>query len=195
MRLRAAALLLASLCLMPLAACTSMIDDMRNDLEGTPTQTAEALANQKLALNDGCLASIIGGQPLGSIMATQVYAKEIPPKATGSPTAIAAWKFESADTTYVMGLPGGACSVSVMRGAPQQLYDAAVAVIQTRGAFQQGKTDTAERGDAQRTTWCTAGLYPYVAVFYKRTAGRRVAFLANVYKAEGAVFSACRANG
>ncbi len=56
--------------------------------------------------------------PLGSIMATQVYAKEIPPKATGSPTAIAAWKFESANTTYVMGLPGGACSVSVMRGAP-----------------------------------------------------------------------------
>ena len=194
MRVRAAALLLASLCLTPVAACTSMIDDMRNDLEGTPTQMAEALANQKLALKDGCLASIIGNQPLASIMGTQGYAKEIPPKDTGSPTAIAAWRLDSANTTYVMGLPGGACSVSVMRGDPQKLYDAAVALIQTRGAFQEGKTDTAPRGDAQRTTWCTAGLYPYVAVFYKRTTGTRVAFLANVYKAQGATFSSCRAN-
>lgn len=194
MRLRAAALLLASLGVAPLTACTSTVDNARNYLEGAPATMSEALANQKQALGDGCLASVFGDKPLGSRMAAQVYAKEIPPKDTGSPTAIAAWQLESANTTYVMGLPGGACSMSVMRGDPQQLYDAAVALIQTRAAFQQGKTDTAERGDAQRTTWCTAGPYPYVAVFYKRTTGRRVAFLANVFKAQGVALSACRAN-
>lgn len=103
---------------------------------------AEGRANQKQALGDRCLASVFGDKPLGSIMAAQVYAKEIPPKDTGLPTAIAAWQLESANTTYVMGLPRDACSMSVMRGDPQQLYDAAVALIQTRGAFQQGMTYT-----------------------------------------------------
>jgi hypothetical protein len=186
---------LASLGATLLAACTSLIDDMRNDVEGTPTVMAEAQANQKLALVDGCLASVIGGQPLRAIMAAHVYAKETPPKDTGSPTAVAAWRLDSANTSYVLELPGAACSMSVMRGDPQQLYDAAVALLQTRGAFVQGMIDTAERGDAERTTWCTAGPYPHVAVLYKRTTGRRVAFLANVYKAQGASFSACRPNG
>jgi hypothetical protein len=195
MRLSVVFISVACLVAASLAGCTSMIDDMRNDVEGTPTVMAEAQANQKLALVDGCLASVIDGKPLRSVMATHAYAKEIPVKDTGSPTAIAAWRLDSANTTYVLELPNEGCSLSVMRGRPQQLYDAAVALIQTRGAFVQGMIDTAERGDAQRTTWCTAGPYPYVAVFYKRTTGRRVAFLANVYKAQGATFSACRANG
>jgi hypothetical protein len=194
MRLKLACVSLACLGATLLAACTSMIDDMRNDVEGTPTLMAEARANQKLALAEGCLASVFGDKPLRSIMAAQVYAKEIPAKDTGSPTAVAAWRLDSANTTYIMDLPGGACSMSVRMGDPQQLYDAGVALIQTRGAFVQGMTDTAERGDAQRTVWCTAGPYPHVAVFYKRTTGRRDAFLANVFKAQGATFSACRAN-
>lgn len=187
---------LASCCLAAtsIVACTSMIDDMRNDVEGTPTVMAEALANQKLALNDGCLASIFGNQPLRLMMEAQEHAKAFPPKDTGSPTAVAAWRLDGSNTTYVMELPAGACSVSVMMGDPQQLYDAAVVLVQTRGAFTQGKVDTSESGDAQRTTWCTAGLYPYVAVFYKRTTGRRPAFLANVFKAQGATFSSCPAN-
>jgi len=191
MRLNVLCVLLPSIGAILLTACTTVIDDMRNDVEGTPTVMAEARANQKLALADGCLASVFGDKPLRSIMAAQAYAEEIPPADTGSPTAIAAWRLESANTTYVMDLPGRACSMSVMRGEPQPLYDAAVAIIQTQGDFVEGMTDTAERGDALRTTWCTVGLYPYVAVLYKRTTGRRVAFLANVYKAQGATFSAC----
>jgi hypothetical protein len=65
-------------------------------------------------------------------------------------------------------------------------------LIQARGAFTKGKVDTSERGDAERTAWCTAGPYPYVAVFYRRTTGTRGAFLANVFKAQGAAFSACQ---
>ncbi len=191
--MRAAAILLACLGA-TLTACTSMVDDARNYVEGAPASMAEALANQKQALGDGCLASIFGATPLRTIMAPQINAKEIPPRDTGSPTAVAAWRLDSANTTYVMDLPGGACSLSVRMGDPQQLYDAGVALMQTRGAFVQGMTDTAERGDAQRTVWCTAGACPYVAVFYKRTTGRRDAFLANVFKAQGAAFSTCRLN-
>ena len=186
---------LASICLASASACTSMIDDMRNDVEGTPTVMAEARANQKLALADGCLASVFDDKPLRTVMAAHAYAKEISPKDTGSPTAVAAWQLDSANTSFVMELPNGGCSVSVLRGHPQQMYDAAVSLIQTRGAFVQGMTDTAERGDALRTTWCTVEPYPYVAVFYKRTTGRRVAFLANVFKAKGLMFSACRPGG
>jgi hypothetical protein len=71
---------LASLGATLLAACTSLIDDMRNDVEGTPTVMAEAQANQKLALVDGCLASVIGGQPLRAIMARMSMRKKLRPR-------------------------------------------------------------------------------------------------------------------
>ena len=94
-----------------------------------------------------------------------------------------------------MQLPDGmACSVSVNWGDPQRLYDAAVDLMQARGDFTKGQVGESDDGGAEQTTWCTSEPYPYVVALYRRTNGPRVAFLANAFKAQGAVFSYCRPN-
>jgi hypothetical protein len=184
--------IIACLAVVALSGCSGMVDSMRQSVESGESTMGPALEQQKQALDGGCLASIMDGKPLSEVMAAAANAKSVPPKDTGSPTATAAWRIGPANPTYVMELPGGACSASVMLGDPQRLYDAAVALIQARGTFTLGKVDTSAKGDAQRTAWCTSGPNPYVVAIYKRTTGTRDAFLANIFKAQGAQFSACR---
>jgi len=178
-----------------LALCACSTDAMREDLESVESITGPALELQKKTLDGGCLTYVFGGKPLRDVMAAMPDAKSIPPRSTGSPTATEAWRVGSQNLAYVMQLPNGtSCSASVQLGDPQRLYEAAVAMVQAHGAFSKGLVDASEKRDAERTTWCTSGPYPYVAVFYKRTSGSRHAFLANVFKAQGAQFSACLAN-
>jgi hypothetical protein len=186
--------IIADLCLTSLAAITlsaCSIDKMRADLEAAPALMDEALNQQKLALENGCLAAVFDGKPLADLMAATPNAKSVPVSQTGSPAATAAWKIGNSNQTYVMQLPNGACSASVTLGDPQRLYDEAIALAQKRATFRKGKVDTSERGDAERTSFCSEGAYPYVFVIYKRTTGSRGAFLVNVFKAQGAQFSAC----
>lgn len=174
-----------------LSACGSMMDQMRNDVEATETITGPALAQQKLAFDSGCLASIMEGKPLAGLIETLPGARPVPVGETGSPTATSAWRIGEENQTYVMLLPDGACSASVTMGDPQRLHDAAVAMIQARGKFALGQVDRSGDGQAERSAWCTSGPYPYVVAIYKRTRGARTAFLANVFKARGATFQAC----
>lgn len=187
------------LCLSALvvSACsTDGLTDSLRQIEYNEQTTGPALTAQKLAFDGGCLSYVIGGRPLRDLMAAMPEAKSVPVSETRSPTATEAWKIGTLNAVYVMQLPNGAsCSASVMMGDPQRLYDAAVTLMQARGAFIKGQVDTSERGDAERTTWCTAELNPYVVVLYRRTTGTRAAFLANAFKAQGATFSPCRPNG
>ncbi len=186
----------ACLAVLAASACTGMVDSARLDLESSGTIMRPALALQKQALDGGCLTSIMEGKPLRDLMAAMPDAKPIVPASkTGSPTATDAWRISTQNIAYVMLLPGGACSMSIEMGNPQQLSDAALALMQARAAFTRGQVDTSAKGDAERTTYCTPGAYPYVVVIYKRTTGRRAAFLANVFKAQGVAFSSCRPNG
>jgi hypothetical protein len=187
--------LVACLAVLALSGCAGAVDAMRASVEGGESTMGPALAQQKQALDGGCLANAFEGKSLRELMAATPDAKQVPVKETGSPTATAAWKIGPANPTYVMQLPDGACSASVTLGNPQQLYDAALALLQARAAFTRGQVDTSAKGDAERTTFCTAGAYPYVVAIYKRTTGSRAAFLANVFKAQGVTFSACRPNG
>jgi hypothetical protein len=183
---------LACLSALFVSACST---DSIRQIENNEDITGPALAAQKQALDGGCLSYVFEGKPLRELMAGMPDAQSIPAKETRSPTAVEAWKVGSRNAVYVMQLPEGrACSVSVLMGDPQRLYDAAVTLMQSRSAFTRGKVDASERGDAERSAWCTAGLYPYVVVLYRRTTGTRDAFLANVFKAQGATFSACRPN-
>lgn len=179
------------LALLGLSACGSTLDSMRNNVEGAETTMGPALAQQKLAFDGGCLASIIDGKPLDGLMAATPSARSVPVSETGSPSATSAWRIGEQNQTFVMLLPGGACSASVTMGDPQRLYDAAVAMMLARAQFTKGQVDGSGDGQAERTSWCTAGAFPYVVAIYKRTTGRRAAFLANVFKAQGATFSSC----
>jgi hypothetical protein len=180
------------ICLFALAASACTVDGMRQ-IENNEDVTGPALAAQKQALDGGCLSYVFEGKPLRDLMSAMPDAQSIPVKDTRSPTAIEAWKVGDRNQVFVMQLPNGvSCSASVLMGDPQRLHDAAVAMMQSRGAFTKGRVDTSERGDAERSAWCTAGLNPYVMVLYRRTTGSRDAFLANVFKAQGATFSACR---
>lgn len=179
------------LALLGLSACGSMMDNMRNDLESTETITGPALAQQRLALDGGCLAAVMDGNPLPGLMAATPGARSVQARETGSPTATSAWRIGEENQTYVLMLPDGACSASVSMGDPQRLHDAAVAMIQARAQFKRGAIERSADGLAERTAWCTAGPYPYVVAIYKRTTGSRAAFLANVFKAQGATLSAC----
>lgn len=181
---------LIGLCLIAASGCS--IDSLR-EFENKEDVTGPALVAQKQAFDGGCLTYVFEGKPLADVMAAMPNAKSIPVKESGSPTATAAWRVGDRNSVIVMQLPNGvACSASVMYGDPQRLSDAAVDMIQARGAFTKGKVDPSERGDAERTAWCTAGPYPYVVPIYRRTTGTRVAFLANVFKAQGAALSSCR---
>jgi len=181
---------LACLSALVFSACST---DAIREIENNESTTGPALAAQKLAFDGGCLSYVFGGKPLRDVMAAMPEAKSVPVKDTRSPTATEAWRIGSLNRVFVMQLPNGtACSASVMLGDPQRLHDAAVTLIQSRAAFTRGTVDTSERGDAEREAWCTAGPYPHVVVLYRRTTGTRDAFLANVFKAQGATFSACR---
>lgn len=184
----------ALICLSALVVAACSIDGLRQ-IETNEETTGPALAAQKQALDGGCLTYVFDSKPLGEIMSAMPDARSVPVKDTRSPTATEAWRIGDRNSIFVMQLPNGvACSMSVLMGDPQRLYDQAVTLIQSRGAFTRGTVDVSERGDAERTAWCTAGPYPYVVVLYRRTTGTRDAFLANVFKAQGATFSACRPN-
>ncbi len=186
----------AGLSLLALATTGACSVDGLRKMESNEDITGPALVQEKQVFDDGCLAYVFSDKALADVMAAMPDAVSIPPKDTGSPTATAAWKVGSRNQAYVMQLPNGrSCSASILYGDPQRLYDAAVAFIQTRGAFTKGEVDKSARGDAERTTWCTAGPYPYVAVLLRRTTGTRPAFLANVFKAQGITLNECRPNG
>jgi hypothetical protein len=179
------------------SACNhdAMIDNIRG-IENNESTTGPALVLQKQVFDGGCLTYVFEGKPLRDLIAAMPDAKSIPAKdAHTSPPPLEAWRVGRANPFLVEQLSGGvSCSASVNLGDPQRLHDAAVTLIQSRAAFTRGTVDRSARSDAEREAWCTSGLYPYVVVLYRRTTGSRAAFLANVFKAQGATFSACRPN-
>ena len=145
----------------------------------------------KVAFDEVCVSSVIENLSLEQL-ALQRYLVPINPRRTGSPTAIKAWRLASYSDVNVMALPDGVCSVSVEGGDPDGLNAAAFAMLKARADFVPSATTLVDNGKAERTAWCTSEAdRPYVVALLRRTSGRRVAFLANVFRAQGPRPSFC----
>jgi len=141
-----------------------------------------ASAALKVALDEVCLASQFAGGDLKAI-AEGHYLRPINPARYGSPTATEGWRLASLSPVLLLRLPNGGCSVSIEDGDADKLAAEAEAMIQARAAFSPGLR--LQEGEAERVAWCTAEAErPMVATIVRRTRGRRVAFLANVFRAQ-----------
>lgn len=148
-------------------------------------------AAMRIVFSGVCLTAIRDGRSVETL-ALDNWLRPVPPRSTGSPTATAAWRLASYSKVYVVTLPNAGCSASVEGGDPEGLRAAALEILAEQGGFAEGQTVAAE--DNSRTVWCTAEeVRPLVVVLVQRTRGRRPAFVANVFHAENARPSFCRA--
>jgi hypothetical protein len=146
-----------------------------------------------VALGEVCLPAMLDGAVLAE-RAEARYLQPVSPRSTGSPSATAAWRLGSWHSIYVMALPNGGCSVSLEAGDPDDLYAQAVGMLQARGGFSQGASLATPDGQAINTAWCTPDARrPLVVGLMRRTSGRRVALLANVFRAQDGRPSFCPA--
>ena len=140
----------------------------------------------KVAFDEVCVAAVMEGGGLEQL-ALRHYLVPVSPHSTRSPTATAAWRLASYSNVFVMALPDGACSVSVEGGDPDALNVVAIEMLKARAAFAPSVPQPSTDGNAERIAWCTPEAQrPYVVTLLRRTSGRRVAFLANAFRAQGA---------
>lgn len=146
-------------------------------------------AAMTIAFSDVCMTAVRDGASIEAL-ALDHWLRPVSPRSTGSPTATAAWRLASYSKVFVAALPDGGCSAGVEGGDPEGLRSEALALLSRHGDFIEGQTFTQE--DNVRTAWCTAELHrPLITVLVKRTRGRRLAFVANVFRAQDARPSFC----
>ncbi|MBJ7319962.1 MAG: hypothetical protein JHC96_14290 [Brevundimonas sp.] len=160
-----------------------------------PTQPApwaaltSPMAAMEIVVSDICLTAVRENRPVEAL-ALDHWLRPVPPRTTGSPLAVAAWRLASYSDVYVMALPDGGCSASVEAGDPKALNDAAVGLLAKHGDFRRGETLVAE--DHSRTAWCTGEAdRPLVVALAqankaRMAGGRRPALITNVFRAAGA---------
>ena len=136
-----------------------------------------------VVLDEVCLPAVMDGRPVGDLAEAR-YLRPVPPASTGSPMAVAAWRLASWHDIYVMELPNGGCSASIEAGDADALATGAVALLKARAAFAAGAVTPTADGRAENTAWCTPETRrPVVAGVVRRTGGRRVALLLNLFRA------------
>ena len=143
----------------------------------------------EIVFSDVCLTGVAQARDLESL-ALDHWLRPVPPRSTGSSQATAAWRLASYSEIFAMALPNGGCSASVEGGDPQALHDAAVGLMGHHAVFSRGLAMPEQ--DGVLTAWCTAEQdKPLVVALVRRTGGRRLAFVANVFRAQGARPSFC----
>lgn len=139
-----------------------------------------------VVLDEVCLPAVMDGRPIRELAEAR-YLVPVSPASTGSPSAVAAWRLGSWHNIHVMALPNGGCSASLEAGDADGLAAEAVRMLQARAAFAPGLVTTTADGNAENTAWCTPeARRPVVAGVVRRTGGRRVALLLNVFRAQDA---------
>lgn len=139
-----------------------------------------------VVLDEVCLPAVMDGRPIRELAVAR-YLRPVAPATTGSPMAVSAWRLASWHNIHVMELLNGGCSASIEAGDPEDLAAAAVAMLKARGAFAAGAVTPTADGDAENTAWCTPeASQPVVAGVVRRTGGRRVALLLNLFRARDA---------
>lgn len=139
----------------------------------------------RVVLDEICLPAILETRPLGPLAESR-YLRPVAPRSTGSAQAVAAWRLASWHEIFVMQLPNGGCSLSLEAGDADDLAALAVTMLQARVPFEEGQSMPSADGDATNTAWCTADAdRPVVAGIVRRTRGRRVALLINLFRAQG----------
>ena len=139
-----------------------------------------------MVLDEICLPAIMEGRSIRELAEAR-YLRSVEPRTTGSPSAVAAWRLASWHEIYVMELPNGGCSASLEAGDADDLAADALTMIKARAAFAPGLVAPSADGDAENTAWCSPeAIRPVVAGIVRRTGGRRVALLVNVFRAQNA---------
>lgn len=167
-----------------LSACAS--SPSRPTGNGSPpwASLTSPTAALEVVLNEVCLPAIMDGRSIRELAEAR-YLRPVSPASTGSPSAVAAWRLGSWHSIYVMELPNGGCSASIEAGEADDLAAGAVAMLKARAPFAPGLVQPTADGNAENTAWCTPeAVRPVVAGILRRTAGRRVALLVNVFRAQ-----------
>ena len=143
-------------------------------------------AAMELVFNEVCLPAIIDNQSIETL-ALRRFMRPVSVRETGSAQAVAAWRLASYSEVYVMQLPNGGCSASVEAGDADGLNARALELLALRGSFTAGLTAEMRGGNAVNTAHCSPELDRTVVVgLIRKTGGRGPAFLANVFRAQGA---------
>lgn len=180
-------LVAAGLMLSACASSSAPADDGSPPWESLTSPTAAL----KVVLDEVCLPAIMDGRPIRELAEAR-FLRPVPPASTGSPTAVAAWRLASWHHIYVMELTNGGCSFSLEAGEADDLAAATVNMLKARASFSPGRVAPTADGNAENTAWCTPeARRPVVAGVLRRTGGRRVALLVNVFRAEDARPSFC----
>lgn len=156
--------------------------------DGSPpwSSLTSPTAALRVALEEVCLPAILEDRPIGPLAEAR-YLRAVAPRSTGSPQATAAWRLGSWHEVFVMQLPNGGCSLSLEAGDAEALASEAQSMLLARAQFTQGQSLPSADGNAINTAWCTPEPHrPVVAGIVKRTGGRRVALLINVFRAQDA---------
>jgi hypothetical protein len=176
-----------------LSGCASSSSSAPPIGDGSPpwSSLTSPTAALTVVLDEICLPAIMDGRPIRELAEAR-YLRPVPPESTGSPSAVAAWRLASWHHIYVMELPNGGCSFSLEAGEADDLAAETVNRLKARADFAPGRVAPTADGNGENTAWCTPEMRrPVVAGVLRRTGGRRVALLVNVFRAEDARPSFC----
>lgn len=169
-----------------LSGCASAPTPAPGDGSPPYSSLTSPTAALKVVLEEICLPAIMDGRSIRELAEAR-YLRAVPPRSTGSPSAVAAWRLASWHEIYVMELPNGGCSASLEAGEADDLATEAAAMIKARAAFSPGLVMPTADGNAENAAWCSPeATRPVVAGILRRTGGRRVALLVNVFRAQNA---------
>lgn len=169
-----------------LSACASSTAPPRGDGSPPWSSLTSPTAALTVVLDEVCLPAIMEGRSIRELAEAR-YLRPVSPASTGSPSAVAAWRLGSWHSIYVMELPNGGCSASLEAGDADDLAAEAVNMLKARAAFAPGRAAPTQDGNAENVAWCTPeARRPVVAGVLRRTGGRRVALLVNVFRAQDA---------
>lgn len=169
-----------------LSGCASSPTPTTGDGAPPWSSLTSPTAALKVVLDEVCLPAVMDGRPIRELAEAR-YLVAVSPASTGSPDAVAAWRLGSWHNVYVMELPNGGCSLSLEAGDADDLAVAAVDMLKARAAFAPGLVAPTSDRNGENTAWCTPeATRPVVAGVVRRTGGRRVALLVNVFRARDA---------
>jgi hypothetical protein len=149
-----------------------------------------------VAFEEVCLPAILDRQPVATL-AIQRHLVEVKPKLAGFSGDVRTWRLASLGHVYVAAWADGTCSVSLQRGAPEDLRKQVLDAVAARNVVLSPGRPQAAKADGVNTDYCSASPQPLVVSIITPAGkkSRRPAIFVNAFRARGAEPSFCKLDG